>query len=137
MGCTHMGTTYLFLFNQYSWAEFIYTRCQNVNRKCKGSSHDDQSDHQSKKAKYDPEKHFCPPIVPENEDEVAIQRHITLLQQELSKPKPNLESVASLMQSTFIPRMQWILENVESVAKIVEKYPFFSKAVYVKVNVYA
>ena len=71
-------------------------------------------------------------MVPENADDVAIQRNITLLQQELSKPKPHLESVISLMERTFTHRREWILENVESVANIVEKYPFFSKAVYVR-----
>ena len=35
-------------------------------------------------------------MFPENADAVAIQRNITLLQQELSKPKPHLESVISL-----------------------------------------
>ena len=74
--------------------------------------------------------------MPENEDDVAIQRNITLLQQELSKTKPHLESVASLMQRNFIAKRQWILDNLESVAKIVEKYPFLSKAVYVRVKKY-
>ena len=72
----------------------------------------------------------------ENEDEVSIQRNITLLHQEFSKPKPRVDTVVSLMRRTFIPRRQWILDNVESVAKIVEKYPFLAKATYVSVYMF-
>ena len=58
-------------------------------------------------------------MVPENAGDVAIQRNITLLQQELSTPKPHLESVISLMEHTFTHRKEWILENVESVVNII------------------
>ena len=76
------------------------------------------------------------PLIMSCEDEVSIQRNVALLQQELTKPRPHLDTVASLMQRTFLPRRQWILDNLESVAKIVEKYPFLSKAVYVRIYMY-
>ena len=65
------------------------------------------------------------------DDPVAFQRNTALLQQELAKAKPHLESVASLMHRTFTVRRQ----NVESVAKIVEMCPFLSKAIYVSMHI--
>lgn len=118
---------------KYSWADFIYTRCQNVNRKTKSSGpSDEMPSTPSKKSKIDPEKHSYPPLSLDVEDEVSLQRNMTLLQQELSKPKPHFDSVASLMYRTFPQRRQWILNNTERVGDIIEKYPFLSKSVYVR-----
>lgn len=112
---------------KYSWADFIYTRCQNVNRKTKGAvASDDTCNVPSKKTKIDPERHSYPPLSLEVEDEMC---NMTLLNQELAKSKPHFESVASLI---FPLRRQSILENVESVAEIIQKYPFLSRSVYVR-----
>lgn len=84
------------------------------------------------KSKIDPEKHLYPPMMFDNEDDVSVERNISLLRQEVSKPKPNVDTITSLMGRTFTERRQWILDNVESVQEIVEKYPFLSKSTYVR-----
>ena len=123
----------VFIFLKYSWAEFIYTRCQNVNRKSKYAvQSDDVPSSPSKKSKIDPEKHAYPPLSLDAEDKTSLDRNITLLQQELAKARPHFESVASLMERTFISRRQWILDNAESVGTIIEKYPFLAKSLYVR-----
>lgn len=120
-------------FLQHSWTDFIYTRCQNVNRKTKQFVADHKNDmpKPSKKQKFDPEKHGYPPLCQDVEDETSLKRNISLLQQELAKAKPNFDSVASLMSRTFQNRRQWILDNTENVVEIVKIYPFLSKSAYV------
>lgn len=85
----------------------------------------------SKKIKYDPEKHLYPPLSLDDEDEVAFKRNMALLHQELSKPKPHVATVTSLMARTFPTRRQWILDHVERVEDMIRKYPFLAKCVYV------
>lgn len=104
-----------------------------MNRKSKGMvASDDTCNIPSKKTKIDPERHSYPPLSLEVEDEMCIQRNMTLLKQELLKSKLHFDSVASLMHRTFPLRRQSILENVDSVAEIIQKYPFLSKSVYVR-----
>ena len=57
-----------------------------------------------------------------------------LLSEMLSKPKPHLDTVASYT-SYHGHSGVWIIW--ESAASIVEKYPFLSKALYVRVYLYA
>ena len=85
----------------------------------------------SKKHKANPEKHAYPSLPFDAEDETATERNCSFLKQEMSKQKPHFDSVISLMQRTFAPRRQWILDSVESVQQIVKEYPCLSKSVYV------
>ena len=119
------------LLPQHSWTNFIYIRCQNVNRKSKGAEYGDKACTPSKKHKADPEKHAYPSLPFDAEDDTATQRNFSLLKQELSKSKPHFDSVTSLMQRTFASRRQWILDSVESVGQITKEYPCLSKSVYV------
>ena len=120
---------------QYSWTNFIYTRCQNINRKSKSSRRDDSGEDEplrgSKKRKVDPEKHSYPSLAFEAEDEVAFERNVSLMKQELSKPKPQPGNVIMLMSHTFAGRRQWILDEINGVEEICEKYPCLSKAAFV------
>lgn len=68
-----------------------------MNRKHKSSGASDDVPSSSKKSKIDPERHSYPPLSLNAEDEMSIQRNMTLLQQELSKVKPHFDSIASLM----------------------------------------
>ena len=112
---------------------FKYTRCQNVNRKSKSVRNDDEDEEPraSKKSKVCPEKHTYPSVEFQEDDDVAFERKVSLMQQEVSKQKPQAASVTSLMQHTFTKRRQWILDEMQSVKEICEKYPCLSKPVFV------
>jgi len=108
----------LFFSQQHSWTNFIYTRCQNVNRKSKGTFHDDVACTPSKKHRPDPEKHKYPSLPLDAEDDTATERSLFLLKQELSKSKPNTDSVMSLMKHTFTYRRQQILGSIEGALRL-------------------
>ena len=105
----------LFMFLQHSWTNFIYTRCQNINRRSKHNNDEDEESRALKKTKIAPEKHTYPSLAIHNDDDVAFERNIGLLQQEMSKPKPQFSCVTSLMNRTFSKRRQWILDEFRSV----------------------
>ena len=128
------GDTFCPLFIQHSWTNFVYTRCQNVNRKSKDAVCGDKMEVDStpsKRSKFDPECHSYPPLTLDAEDEMAHKRNQTLLNQELGKLKPHIGSVTSLMTRTFARRRQWILDNAKQVEDILKEYPCLSKPAYV------
>ena len=112
---------------------FIYTRCQNINRKTKSARREDNSEEESikasKKNKVDPEKHSYPSLAFEAEDEVEC--NVLLMKQERAKSKPQSGSVTSLMNRTFARRRQWILDEIKGIDEICEKYPCLSKSTFV------
>ena len=85
----------------------------------------------TKKAKIDPEKHSYPSLLFEDSDEVAFERNVSLMKQEMAKSKPQFGSVTSLMQRTFLRRRQWILDDTQKVEDICLMYPCLSKSIYV------
>ena len=122
-----------FYFVQHSWTNYIYTRCQNVNRKSKASGREETSEPPTptKRYKIDPEKHSYPSLPTNSEDETSILRNISLLKQELAKSKPNFDAVTSLMSRTFSFRRKHILDTVQRVDDIVTECPCLSKPAYV------
>lgn len=101
-----------------------------MNRKSKVATNDQVST-PSKKHKADPEKHAYPSLPFDTEDSTATEHNLSLLKQELLKPKPHFDSVISLMERTFTSRRQWILGGSECVGDIIKEYPCLSKSVYV------
>lgn len=77
------------LLPQHSWTNFIYIRCQNVNCKFKVATNDQVST--PKKHKADPEKHAYPSLPFDTEDSTATEHNLSLLKQELLKPKPHFD----------------------------------------------
>ena len=55
----------------------------------------------TKKAKIDPEKRSYPSHLFEDSDEVAFERNVSLLKQEMAKSKPQSGSVTSLAAHFF------------------------------------
>lgn len=128
------------LFLQYSWTNFVYTRCQNVNRKTKDAGREEKMETDtpstpSKRSKVDPGHHSYPSLMLNfSEDETAHSRNVSLLKQEFTKHKPHIQSITSLMTRTFARRRQWILDDVKRVDEIVLEYPCLTKPVYVSSN---
>ena len=122
---------------QHSWTNFIYTRCQNINRKSKSARNDDDEEvsRASKKSKISPEKHNYPSLTLHNDDDdVAFERNVSLLQQEVAKAKLQFACVTSLMDRTFSRRRQWILDEIGSVKEICEQYPCLTKSTFVSMH---
>ncbi len=69
----------------------------------------------------DPEKHTYPSLtLPDAEDETANMRNVTLLKQEVAKPKVPAANITSLMTRAFSQRRRWILDEAKPVRQIVE-----------------
>lgn len=100
-----------------------------MNRKFKVATNDQVST--PKKHKADPEKHAYPSLPFDTEDSTATEHNLSLLKQELLKPKPHFDSVISLMERTFTSRRQWILGGSECFRYIIKEYSCLSKSVYV------
>ncbi len=58
-------------------------------------------------------------------------RNVTLLKQEVAKPKVPAANMTSLMTCTFSQRRRWILDEAKPVSQIVEEYPYLSKSLFV------
>ena len=126
-----------FDYIQHSWTNFIYTRCQNINRKSKNPQSDqDEGSRASKKSKIAPEKHSYPSLTMDEDDDVAFERNVSLMKHELGKQKLQSASIFSLMERTFTRRRQCMLDDCKSVKEICEKYPCLSKSIYVSYYVY-
>lgn len=61
------------------------------------------------------------------DDDVAYDRHMKMLMQEVEKLKPNMDNVKELMLRTFVRRRKWILDESHLVVDIYKKYPFLKK----------
>ena len=72
-------------------------------------------------------KHPYPSITLARDDDVAYERHMRMLNQEMEKLKPNMDNVKELMLRTFTRRRKWILDESHLVVNICEKYPFLKK----------
>lgn len=111
-------------------------RCQNCNRRPKGSLK--TGDARPKKlCKVDiADKHNYPSIMAEPEDEVSNTRNVAALKDQMTKMKLNHEVIRGLMRNTFYCRRMAILDDPEpkSVRGIVEDYPLLKKAVFVSVQ---
>lgn len=107
-------------------------RCQNINRKPKRKGCEDSSEQKQKRSKQDcSEKHACPSLVGEVEDETSHTRNVELLKDQLTKARVDHKSVQMLMKRTFTRRRKSILDEPTLVVYIVEEYPVFKKPSFV------
>lgn len=125
---------------QYSWTNFIYTRCQNVNRKTKDVGREERMELDtpstpSKRGKVDFGHHSYSTLTLEAEDETSHRRNVILLKQEIGKAKPHIQSITSLMTRTFARRRQWILNDIKRVDEMLPEYPCLSKTLYVSLMI--
>lgn len=113
---------------QYSWQQFLYTKCQNINRKPSTSS----SNTPTKRLKVEEDKHLYPSVLTDMDDEIAHERNRKLLKEEIAKPKLRFDIAQELMRRTFGKRRRWILdgENLKT-TMIVEEYPLLPKPLFV------
>lgn len=141
--CLAWSNCYTFSL-QHSWTEFIYTRCQNCNRKPVSTGTVKKTVTLSEfKDEFSSTKHSCPSLeLTEDleEDQIAHDRNLALLIKQFQKSKPSDTSIIlKLMARTLI------LDNPSPVPQILEKYPFLKKTklvscvflhVYVHLHVY-
>ena len=87
---------------QYSWQQFIYTKCQNSNRKPPGSSSTESTEPPPKRPKLENRTlHNYPSIDAELEDEKSNKRNRTWLLDEVQEPNKSTARVKELMRRTF------------------------------------
>ena len=117
---------------QYSWQEYIYTKCQNINRKPPGSSDGESAEPSAKRSKLENRTlHSYPSIDVGLEDEESNKRNLSLLIAEVQESNPSTTRVKELMRRTFHQRRKWILEENNTVQAICEKYPVLKMSSYV------
>ena len=117
-------------FSQDSWTQFIYTRCQNTNRKSSSSN----SAPAPKKAKLgSTDRHSYASVSVPDDDEEAYKRNVSILKQEVLKPKAQTEVVKNLVRRTFSGRRTHILEDQPSVESLVDTFPHLKKTNYVSI----
>lgn len=110
---------------QNSWKQFIYARCQNVNRK--GGQPGTLS---PKRIKVEAEKHVYAELDFESDDSVSVERNSELLRKEMAKHKPKAEVVKRLIKRTLKARRQTVMDGCRP-EEVLEKYPHLKKANYV------
>lgn len=124
---------YPFLPLQYFWQNYIYTKCQNINRNPgKGQ---DANEPRPKRARCSVEAtkvHHPYPELSENmEDDISHERALQQINKELQNAKPNHEILKDLMTRTFRRRRSSILGDPKPVEEICLKYPLLQKPNYV------
>jgi hypothetical protein len=68
--------------------------------------------------------HTMYPALDEPEsDEITYERHMTAMNQEMSKEKPRKEVVTELLTQTFVQRRNFVLNEAQTTMEILEKYP--------------
>ena len=116
---------------QHSWKYFIYTRCQNVNRK--GPAPGVPRLKREKNFRGLTSFHTCMP--PNADDDVSSQRNLELLDDELRKSKPRPEVVKQLLKRTFAIRWEKFIDDENAtLSDYLEKYSVLTKASYVSYN---
>ena len=116
---------------QYSWQEYIYTKCQNINRKPQSRSVNSEEP-PAKRSRFDNVTiHNYPSISYETEDEESNKRNLNLLETELKECNLNADRVKELMRRTFQQRRKWILEGAHTIQSVCAKYPVLKMSSYV------
>ncbi len=116
---------------QDSWAQFLYTRCQNINRVS-----DSAPGPAPKRAKLrSTERHNYASVSIPEDDEEANRRNVANLKHEVLKGTSRLEAVKSLACRTFPLRRRHILEDQPRVETLIEKFPHLKKISLVKLFV--
>ena len=117
---------------QDSWADYLYTKCHNLNREPPGKSGSSSSSSdipRPKRIKLTTKHDY--PNLEEVEDEVSNQRNKELLRNELIKVKPNKEALTSFMRRTASVRRKCILDGGQGVREICEEWPLLKKYSFV------
>ena len=118
------------LSTQHSWAQFMYVRCQNCNRKPANAT----SEPKPKKKKTSDNHHYST-IVSEPEDAETHARNMELLETEWTKfkdKKASADGVKELMSRTFLHRREWIRHSERPVSEIMKEYRCLSRLIFVR-----
>ena len=115
---------------------FIYNRTQNVNKNtAKDTS--GTSGPPRKRIKIERnDQHYYPLEIPETaNDGESNERNKSLLKDELTKAKPNSETLKELMARTYPMRRRYIMDVAEppTVTEILSDYPLLKKSTYVSI----
>ena len=117
---------------QNSWQQFLYTRCQNINRLNISSRQQAAATSSPKRCKVEPDKHVYAALDFEcDNDEVSIKRNVDLLKKEASKPKSKSSSVRELIKRTLKPRRDKIVTGGCRPYEIFTEFPHLKKSAYV------
>ena len=82
-----------------------------------------------------PVKESVPIESGDEEDDVSFNRHVKVLQQECKKGRPNQQVLNELMTATFKRRHKEILDHVEHVSTLLQRYPALQSFDEVSCNV--
>lgn len=119
---------YPFLKEPYSWQQFIYNKCQNINRKPPGSSPGSSV----KRPKLSTTVHRYPTIEG-GEDEASFKQNIDLMNKELMEHRPAVAKLKEYMTKTFAQRRHWIVSSAISAQQVWSKFPLLRKASHVSI----
>ena len=136
--CSHILITAVALL-QYAWQNYIYVKCQNINRK--PSRMNDKGAPVAKRPRYTSESelkacHPYPELEENEEDDVSHNRNVQQMKKGLQGAKPNHESLKELMLRTFGKRRSSIITDMKPVEQICSEYPLLQKANYVNVMLF-
>ena len=122
------------IFFQHSWKQFLYTKCQNINRP---SPKEKKTDKSAKKPKLDLYKHPYPAIrFSLDDDDESHKRSLQLLKTEAGKSSPDMDKAKELMCRTFSRRRTWLLEKQAPVKEILAEYPLLKRLAIVRSLLY-
>ena len=119
------------LLLQHSWQQYLYVKCQNINRTPGGSKTDEMAPVPKRHKSEDFSKHLYPSLTAEVEDDTSNDRNKLQLVRELQKVKPQKEKLIELMRRTFGSRRKWIIDGAASVKEICTEYPLLKKSTHV------
>lgn len=116
---------------QQSWKQFLYTKCQNLNRKKKVGDDECSAGPSTKRPKLSPLKHPYSAFTAEIEDDTTHERNMSVLKKEMLQVKIRMDVVKDLMR-TYGFRRKWIVDGNESVKDVclaLKKAPIVSVSV--------
>ena len=118
---------------QDSWANYLYTKCHNINRTPGKGDSSELDAPPVKRAKASKSKHEYPSLGGTVEDDVSNARNKDLLNSELKKARPQKDVLVELMKRTSVMRRKSILDedNPQSVQAICQEWPLLKKYTYV------
>ena len=98
------------------WQEYIYTKCQNINRKPPSSASSEEPPVKCSRLKGRTIYNY--PSVSTEKDEESYKRNLDLLATEQRESNPSTTKIKELMRRTFHQRRKWILEGANTVQSI-------------------
>ncbi len=111
---------------QNSWRQYIYVRCQNINRKYSRATPE------PKRQKAAPcVAHSYVEISINQDDQVAHERNTDHLKKEIEKPKHKVDVIKELIRRTLKNRRDMVLSGDVRPAELLLYFPHLKKANYV------